>query len=158
MEPVTDASADAVSISSQPNQHKQSSCPSNTLFVTDIPVNIVHYNLEDLFSKYSGYRATRRLQNFAFVEFDTVENASLVKDLLHGYKFSRQDRGLVIDFDRDRERKRKPVDETHLSRRRATPYIQPTVDDRYRFSSSIMFCFPCCCVCCFVRGSDSQTR
>eukprot|EP01100_Stratorugosa_tubuloviscum_P009213 TRINITY_DN3845_c0_g7_i1.p1 TRINITY_DN3845_c0_g7~~TRINITY_DN3845_c0_g7_i1.p1 ORF type:complete len:278 (+),score=102.25 TRINITY_DN3845_c0_g7_i1:47-835(+) len=86
--------------------------PSQTLFVRDIPNDIETKELEELFSKYSGFIAFRRLLYFSFIEFDSVENAAEALKFLQGFRLRTEDRGFIVDFDKAIKNKSRKRDDS----------------------------------------------
>uniref|UniRef100_A0A7S2RXV7 RRM domain-containing protein n=1 Tax=Mucochytrium quahogii TaxID=96639 RepID=A0A7S2RXV7_9STRA len=73
--------------------------PHNILFVTELPAECEKTALEILFKQYNGYKEVRVVpsRNVAFIEFDTIPNATLAKLGLSGFKVS-ETHTLKLDF------------------------------------------------------------
>jgi len=82
-----------------------SEIPSRTLFIADIPPTITESQFQELFSVYSGFKEARLRKDknnnvVGFVEFENESCAGLGKAALQGYKWSLDDKGLLIQFSR----------------------------------------------------------
>lgn len=75
--------------------------PSCVLYVREFPRDIRDDEFSSIFKKFSGYVTTRKLNGFAFVEYESVETATEAMKQLNGYHFHSGDKPLWIDYDKD---------------------------------------------------------
>ena len=72
-----------------------------SLYVCEIPNNITREDIEHVFSEIEGYLETRtKIANdkrtIAFIDYQTEQDAKCARETLQGFKFSAQDKGLII--------------------------------------------------------------
>ena len=74
-----------------------------SLYVCQIPENVTKEDLINVFSEVSGYIDTRikimsDKAKIAFIDFEDEKNAKFAKDTLQGFKFTKDDKGIIIKF------------------------------------------------------------
>eukprot|EP00727_Mastigamoeba_balamuthi_P011664 m51a1_g712 hypothetical protein (355) ;mRNA; f:415500-417213 len=77
--------------------------PSRVLFVRGQPEHLTKAEFEEPWSSLPGYKSSRMLKHFSFVEFADVDAAQRAMRQMHGYRYpkSAAGRGLFVDYDRD---------------------------------------------------------
>ena len=74
-----------------------------SLYVCQIPENVTKEDIINVFREVSGYIDTRikimsdRVK-IAFIDFEDEKNANFAKETLQGFKFTKEDKGLIIKF------------------------------------------------------------
>ncbi|KAJ1645155.1 U2 small nuclear ribonucleoprotein B'' [Coemansia erecta] len=74
--------------------------PSLTLFVSNLPKNVSAKTLTGLFQQYNGFREVRQIpgkKDIAFVDYDTIEAATAARDVLDGFRISKNF-AMKVDF------------------------------------------------------------
>ena len=74
-----------------------------SLYVCQIPENVTKEDLISAFSEVSGYIDTRikimsDKSKIAFIDFQDEKNANFAKETLQGFKFTEEDKGIIIKF------------------------------------------------------------
>jgi len=74
-----------------------------SLYVCQIPENVTKEDLINAFSEVSGYIDTRikimsDKAKIAFIDFEDEKNANFAKETLQGFKFTKEDKGIIIKF------------------------------------------------------------
>jgi len=70
--------------------------------VREIPPDLDHATVEELFNKQPGFLTFRRLPHFTFVEFTDIETSTQALQNLQGYTFRPSyDKPLHIEYDKD---------------------------------------------------------
>lgn len=74
-----------------------------SLYICEIPPKIGKNILEDLFHDLDGYKemrikGTKDRRIIAFVDFSREEDAKIAMNTFQGFKFSEEDKGLIIKF------------------------------------------------------------
>lgn len=74
-----------------------------SLYICEIPKNTTKKDIEDLFIDMEGYRETRMKgtndkRKIAFVDYEHEDEARFAMNALQGFKFSPEDKGLIIKF------------------------------------------------------------
>lgn len=74
-----------------------------SLYICEIPKSTIKKDVEDLFSVMEGYIETRMKntndrRKIAFVDYQTENDAKLAMSTYQGFKFSSDDKGLIIKF------------------------------------------------------------
>jgi len=77
--------------------------PSATLFVADIPSNVVLEEFIAIFRAQEGFKSARLRKDrnshtVGFADFEDAESASFAMETLQGYKWSKDDHGITIHF------------------------------------------------------------
>ena len=72
-----------------------------SLYVCEIPRNVLKEDIEGLFKELEGYRETRvKITNdkrtIAFIDYDTEKVAKFAMETLQNFKFSEGDKGIII--------------------------------------------------------------
>ncbi|KAJ1965586.1 hypothetical protein IWQ62_002628, partial [Dispira parvispora] len=73
---------------------------NHILFIRDLPAQIGHAQLENLFQQYQGFREVRMVpgkSDMAFIEFDSVDTATTAKQVLNDYEVV-PNHPLLIEF------------------------------------------------------------
>ena len=74
-----------------------------SLYVCQIPENVTKEDIINVFREVSGYIDTRikimsdRVK-IAFIDFEDEKNANFAKETLQGFKFTEEDKGIIIKF------------------------------------------------------------
>ena len=74
---------------------------SRTLYITNLPGNIMLKDLQGLFQQDTGFLSARRVRGMGFCDFDTKQDATNALDQHQGHKFKEGDRGILISYDKD---------------------------------------------------------
>jgi RNA recognition motif-containing protein len=74
-----------------------------SLYICQIPENVTKEDLISAFSEVSGYIDTRiklmpDKSKIAFIDFEDEKNANFAKETLQGFKFTEEDKGIIIKF------------------------------------------------------------
>ena len=74
-----------------------------SLYVCQIPENVTKEDLINAFREVSGYIDTRikvisDKARIAFIDFEDEKNANFAKETLQGFKFTNEDKGIIIKF------------------------------------------------------------
>lgn len=74
-----------------------------SLYICQIPENVTEDDLKNVFSELEGYVDTRIKQvsdkgKIAFVDFENERDANFARNILQGFKFTKQDKGIKIKF------------------------------------------------------------
>ena len=74
-----------------------------SLYVCQIPENVTKEDIIEAFSAVSGYIDTRikympDKSKIAFIDFENEKNANFAKESLQGFKFTNEDKGIIIKF------------------------------------------------------------
>ena len=74
-----------------------------SLYICEIPKNILKKDIEDLFRAMEGYIETRMKntndrRKIAFIDYQTENDARFALNTYQGFKFSSDERGLIIKF------------------------------------------------------------
>jgi len=77
--------------------------PSNTLFVADIPSNVILEEFTAIFRAQEGFKNARLRKDrnshiVGFADFEDVESASFAMETLQGYKWTKDDHGITIHY------------------------------------------------------------
>ena len=74
-----------------------------SLYVCQIPESVTKEDIIGAFSAVSGYIDTRikympDKSKIAFIDFENEKNANFAKESLQGFKFTNEDKGIIIKF------------------------------------------------------------
>ena len=74
-----------------------------SLYVCQIPENVTKEDIIEAFSAVSGYIDTRikympDKSKIAFIDFENEKYANFAKEYLQGFKFTNEDKGIIIKF------------------------------------------------------------
>jgi len=104
-----------------------------SLYICEIPAKVGKNILEDLFHDLEGYKemrikATKDRRIIAFADFNNEEDAKMAMNTFQGFKFSEEDRGLIIKFsdnsktDFNSNRSKREKDDYYLGKKRKHSY------------------------------------
>lgn len=115
-----------------------------SLYICEIPINVTKQDIENLFGDLEGYRETRTKgaqdrRKIAFVDFDSEKEAKFAMNTLQGFKFSEQDRGLILKFsDNSKGGKVQPRSEHDQHRNKSYTGVEGHDDHHDRFSEAYL--------------------
>jgi len=72
-----------------------------SLYVCEIPINVSKKDLDNIFAEIEGFKDSRiKITNdkrkIAFIDYETDNDAKFALETLQGFRFSQEDRGLII--------------------------------------------------------------
>jgi RNA recognition motif-containing protein len=90
-----------------------------SIYICEIPRNTLKKDIESLFRDYNGYietrmKATNDNRKIAFVDYEDEEDAKFVIDTLQGFRFSPEDKGLILKISDNSKNGRLQKDKEHL--------------------------------------------